>query len=229
MNPPATDESTTATPGDARPPLTRDKVLAAAVDLADRIGADALTMRKLADALGVKAMSLYHHVANKEAILDGMVDVAFSEIDPPPSDLPWRDAMAHRCRSARQVLRRHPWATPLMESRTSPGEPTLAHHDAVLACLIDAGLPMPLVAHAYASLDAFVYGFAIQEASLPFEGGADLADLADDLIAPMAEQFPNLAAFTSQHVLQPGYDFGDSFEFGLAVVLDGLEAAAGPT
>lgn len=209
----------------ARPPLTRNKVLSTAVDLADRIGVDALTMRKLADALDVKPMSLYHHVANKDAILDGMVDMVFSEIDPPPTDLPWRDAMAHRCRSARQVLRRHPWATPLMESRTSPGEPTLAHHDAVLACLIDAGLAMPLVAHAYATLDAFVYGFAIQEASLPFEG-EDLSDLAEELIKPMAEHFPNLAAFTSEHVLQPGYDFGDSFEFGLAMILDGLEAAA---
>jgi hypothetical protein len=113
-----------------------------------------------------------------------------------------------------------------MESRTSPGEPTLSHHDAVIACLIDAGLPMPLVAHAYATLDAFVYGFAIQEASLPFDGGEALADFADELIAPMAEHFPNLAAFTAEHVMQPGYDFGDSFEFGLAVVLDGLEAAA---
>lgn len=206
----------------ARPPLTRDKVLVTAVELADRIGADALTMRKLADALDVKPMSLYHHVANKEAILDGMVDVVFAEIDPPPTDLPWREAMAHRCRSARQVLRRHPWATPLMESRTSPGEPTLKHHDAVLACLIGAGLPMPLVAHAYAVLDAFVYGFAIQEASLPFEG-ENLADFAEDLIAPLAEHFPNLAAFTSSHVLQPGYDFGDSFEVGLAMILDGLE------
>jgi AcrR family transcriptional regulator len=210
----------------ARPPLTRDKVLATAVALADQIGTDALTMRKLADALDVKPMSLYHHVANKEAILDGMIDVVFSEIDPPPPDLPWRDAMAHRCRSARQVLRRHPWATPLMESRTSPGEPTLLHHDAVLACLIDAGLPMPLVAHAYATLDAFVYGFAIQEASLPLGGGEALADLADELITPMAEHFPNLATFTSSHVLQPGYDFGDSFEVGLAMILDGLEAAA---
>jgi AcrR family transcriptional regulator len=201
-------------------------VLATAVELADHIGADALTMRKLADALGVKPMSLYHHVANKEAILDGMVDVVVSEIDPPPPDLPWREAMAHRCRSARDVLRRHPWATPLMESRTSPGEPTLSHHDAVLACLIGAGLPMPLVAHAYATLDAFVYGFAIQEASLPFESGEDIASFADERITPMAEHFPNLASFTAQHVLQPGYDFGDSFEFGLELVLDGLEAAA---
>lgn len=209
-----------------RPPLTRDKVLTTAVELADRIGADALTMRKLADELDVKAMSLYHHVANKEAILDGMVDVVFAEIDPPPVDLPWREAMAHRCRSARQVLRRHPWATPLMESRTSPGPATLGHHDAVLACLIGGGLPMALVAHAYAVLDAFVYGFAIQEASLPFDGSEDLADFADDLVAPIAEHYPHLAAFTAQHVVQPGYDFGDSFEVGLAMILDGLEVAA---
>lgn len=216
MNPPPTTRS----------PLTRAKVLATAVDLADRIGTDALTMRKLAEALDVKPMSLYHHVANKEAILDGMIDVVFGEIDPPPAELPWRDAMAHRCRSARRVLRRHPWATPLMESRTSPGEPTLGHHDSVLARLIDAGLPMPLVAHAYAVLDAFVYGFAIQEASLPFDAGEDLAEFAEDLIDPLAEQFPHLATFTAQHVMQPGYDFGDSFEFGLALILDGLEAAA---
>lgn len=222
--PPITDE-----PTPPRPALTRDGVLAKAVELADHVGADALTMRKLADALDVKPMSLYHHVANKEAILDGMVDVVFSEIDPPPPDLPWREAMAHRCRSARQVLRRHPWATPLMESRTSPGEATLSHHDAVLACLIDAGLPMPLVAHAYATLDAFVYGFAIQEASLPAGGGQALADFADELIAPMAEHFPNLAAFAAKHVMQPGYEFGDSFEFGLDIVLDGLETAAART
>lgn len=209
-----------------RPPLTREKVLAAAVDLADRIGVEALTMRKLADALDVQPMSLYHHVASKEAILNGMVDVVFDEIELPPDELPWRDAMAQRCRSARQVLRRHPWATPLMESRTSPGPETLRHHDAVVGCLIGGGLPMDLVAHAYAVLDAFVYGFAIQEASLPFEGGEGIAELAEEIVAPMAEQLPHLAAFTAGHVLAPGYDFGRSFEFGLTLILDGLEAAA---
>lgn len=211
--------------GNPRTRLTRERVLAAAVDLADRIGADALTIRKLADELDVKPMSLYHHVANKEAILDGMVDAVFAEIDLPPSDLPWRDAMARRCRSARAALNRHPWATPLMESRTTPGMETLRHHDAVVACLRRGGLSFELTAHAYAVLDAFVYGFAIQEASLPFEGGEEIGALAEEMIAPMAEQLPHLAEFTIEHVLQPGYDFGDSFEFGLTLLLDGLEAA----
>jgi len=166
-------------------------------------------------------------VPGKEAIIDGMVDLVFGEIDPPPAGLPWKEAIRQRCLSARTVLARHPWATPLMESRTSPGLATLRHHDAVLGCLRAGGLSLPLTAHAYAVLDSYVYGFALQEANLPFSGGPDIADLADEIILPLsAEEFPHLVEFTTGHVLAPGYDFRHSFEFGLDLLLDGIAATA---
>ncbi len=209
--------------------LNRERVLTGAIELADEIGVETLTIRRLADALGSKPMTLYSHVANKDDILDGMIDLVFAEIDPPPTDQPWRVALRQRCVSARQVLRRHPWAVPLMESRTVPGPHTLGHHDAVLGCLRSAGLPMAVVAHAYAIVDAFVYGFAVQEASLPGGGAGDeFDDVIGDMTAQLAvDAFPNLAAFTAEHVMQPGYDFGDSFEVGLDLVLDGIERLAG--
>ncbi len=213
---------------DQRPRLDRDRVLEGAVDLADEIGVEPLTIRKLAEHLDTKPMTLYHHVANKEAILDGMVDVVFEQIDVPPAELPWREALRQRCVSARAVLRRHPWAVPLMESRRAPGPATLHHHDAVLGCLRGAGFPIQVVAHAYAIVDAFVYGFAIQEASLPAGDEGELGEFAEALVEQMpAEMFPNLVAFTVEHVVQPGYDFGDSFDVGLDLILDGIEAMAG--
>ncbi len=118
-----------------RTPLSRERVLAGAVGLADKIGVESLTIRKLATELGVKPMTIYHHVANKEAIIDGMVDNVFAEIDSPPTDRDWKSAMRQRAQSARSVLARHPWAAPLMESRTNPGPATLSHHDAVIDCL----------------------------------------------------------------------------------------------
>ncbi len=207
--------------------LNRERVLQGAVELADAIGVEPLTIRKLADHLDTKPMTLYHHVANKDAILDGMVDRVFAEIDTPPDDLPWRDAIRHRCVSARQVLGSHPWAVPLMESRPAPGSATLHHHDAVLGCLLRAGLPMPIVAHAYAVIDAFVYGFAIQEASLPTGDAGDLDEVATAIREQLSpDLYPNLLSFTTEHVLQPGYSFGDSFDVGLDIVLDGIERLA---
>lgn len=206
--------------------LTRERVLDAAVALADRSGIAALTIRALATEFDTKPMTLYHHVAGKDAILDGVVDRVFAEIDDPPADLPWREAIRHRCVSARTVLRHHPWAPPLMESRQNPGPANLAHHEAVLACLRRGGLDWQLVAHAYALLDAFVYGFALQEASLPFEGTAEIAGLAEAMVNAFPDgAYPTFIEFTTQHVLQPGYAFGDSFAFGLDLLLDGLEAA----
>lgn len=208
-------------------PMTRERVLAGAVDLTDEIGVETLTIRKLAEHLDTKPMTLYHHVANKDAILDGMVDVVFSEIDTPPADLPWREAIRHRCLSARQVLARHPWAVPLMESRRAPGPATLHHHDAVLGCLFGGDLATGFVAHAYAVIDAFVYGFAIQEASLPAGDTGEMAEVASALVEQMpADEYPHLVAFTREHVLQPDYDFGTSFEIGLDIILDGIERLA---
>ena len=217
-----TTDSTTS-----RTTLTRERVLSGAVELADEIGVEPLTIRKLADHLDTKPMTLYHHVAGKDAILDGMVDAVFAEIDPPPTDLPWHEAIRHRCVSAREVLRRHPWAVPLMESRTSPGPATLRHHDDVLGCLREGGLPMPLVAHAYAIIDAFVYGFAVQEASLPSGDAGELDEVAQQILEAMpADEYPNLVAFMAEHVMQPDYDFATSFEVGLDLVLDGIEHLA---
>ncbi len=210
-----------------RAPLTRDRVLAAAVALADREGVAGLTIRALASELDVRPMTLYHHVANKEAILDGIVDRVFAEIDLPPTGVGWREAISRRCTSARAVLAAHPWATALMETRTSPGPATLDHHEAVLVCLRRGGLSVTLTAHAYAVLGSFVYGFALQEAGLPLEGPEQVAGLAEQILAGMPEErYPFLTELTREHVLRPGYDFGTSFTVGLDLLLDGLSAAA---
>lgn len=207
--------------------LNRDRVLRGAVELADEIGVEPLTIRRLADHLDTKPMTLYHHVANKDAILDGMVDGVFAEIATPSVDLPWREAIRHRCVSARQVLANHPWAVPMLESRPAPGPATLHHHDAVVGCLLRADLPMPLVAHAYAVIDSFVYGFAIQEASLPTGDAGNLDEVASAILEQLPpDKYPNLLSFTTDHVLQPGYSFGDSFDVGLDIVLDGIERLA---
>jgi AcrR family transcriptional regulator len=203
--------------------LTRRQVLLAAVELADRDGLASLSMRSLARHVGVEAMSLYHHVANKEALLDGMVDIVFSEMHLPRSDRDWADEMRQRSDSGREALTRHRWAIGLMDSRSAPGPDTLRHHDAVLGCLRAGGFPVRLAAHAFAVLDAYLYGFMVQELSLPFPTGTDIAGLADRILASMpADSLPHLAELTREVVLQPGYAFGDEFGFGLELVLDGL-------
>ncbi len=194
--------------------------------LADRDGIEALTIRALADELGTKPMTTYHHVAGKEALLDGMVDVVFSEMAKPPADLEWRDALRVRCRSAREVLARHPWAVPLLESRRHPGPELLAHHESVLTTLDRAGMPLPLVAHAYAVLDSFVYGFAMQEANLTVQRGDADAELAGEIAAAFDPgAYPMLTRFAMEHAMRPDFDFGDSFDYGLDLLLDGLARA----
>ncbi len=207
-----------------RTPLHRERVLHAAVALADRSGLDALSMRKLGEAVGVEAMSLYHHVANKDDLLNGMIDVVFSEIDLPSSEADWKTAMRHRAISVRRVLSRHRWAIGLMESRPSPGPATLRHHDAVIGCLRNAGFAVELTAHAYSVLDSYIYGFALQERSLPFDTPDETAELAQVILAQFpADEYPHLAELTTEHVLRPGYDYGNEFEFGLDLILDGLD------
>jgi AcrR family transcriptional regulator len=206
--------------------LNRERVLHAAVALADASGLQSLTMRKLGRALGVEAMSLYNHVANKDDLLDGMVDLLFSEIHLPSAGVDWKTAMRQRAVSARQVLTRHPWGIGLMDSRTSPGPGTLRHHDAVLGTLRHAGFSIELAAHAFSALDSYIYGFALQEASLPFDTAEETAELAQVILQQFpADQYPHLAELTIEHVLQPGYDYANEFEFGLDLILDGLERA----
>lgn len=210
-----------------RPTLSRERVLEAAVELADEIGIESLTIRKLAERLDVGAMTIYHHVPSKDEIVDGMVEVVFSEIEKPPTDVDWKTAIRSRCISARRVLKLHPWAAPLMESRTAPGPANLSHHDAVLGCLRNGGLSLQMAAHAYAILDSFIYGYAFEEATLPAQGGEGFAEIAEQIAAHFpADQYPHLAELTFEHVLKPGYDFGDSFEFGLDLIIDGLDRAA---
>ncbi|WP_269859229.1 TetR/AcrR family transcriptional regulator [Streptomyces sp. RPT161] len=210
-----------------RIPLSRQKVLHAAVALADENGLEALTMRKLGEAVGVEAMSLYTHVANKEDLLDGMVDLVFGEIDLPSPHDHWKTAMRQRAVEVRQILSRHRWAIGLMESRSSLGPATLRHHDAVLGCLRKAGFSVALAAHAYSVLDSYIYGFALQERSLPFDTPASSTELAQAILAQApTDQYPHMSELVTEHILRPGYDYGDEFAFGLDLILDGLESAS---
>jgi AcrR family transcriptional regulator len=203
--------------------LSRERVLRAAVTIADASGIAGLTMRSLADALGVKPMSVYHHVANKEEILDGIVDLVFSRIELPTPGGEWRPEMAKRANSARDVLRRHPWAIGLLESRTSPGPATLRHHDATIGTLRRAGFSVAMTAHAYALLDSYVYGFAVQEAALPFNSPDSAAEVTGDILEHLAvADYPHLVEMATEHVLRPGNDFADEFAFGLDVILDAM-------
>ncbi|WP_026163537.1 TetR/AcrR family transcriptional regulator [Kribbella catacumbae] len=206
-----------------RPPLSRERVLRAAIAVADGGGLAGLTIRSLAIQLDVKPMSVYHYVANKNEILDGIVDLVFAEIDLPSPDGDWRAEITKRAHSARAVLRQHPWAIALMDSRTSSGPATLRHHDANLGTLRGAGFSVPMTAHAYALLDAYIYGFALQEAALPFEGTDGAAEVAVTMMDQFSSgQYPHLTELVTDHVLQPGYSFGDEFDFGLDLILDGL-------
>jgi AcrR family transcriptional regulator len=206
-----------------RAPLSRDRVLRGAVAVADAGGIGSLTIRSLARELGVKPMSVYHYVASKDEILDGIIDLVFSEIDLPAADGDWRSEMRQRATSARHVLRRHPWAIGLLESRATPGPANLRHHDAMIGTLRRAGFSVEMTAHAYALLDSYVYGFALQEAALPFAGPDTVTDIAEPIMRQFAAgQYPHFVELATQYILQPGYDFGNEFEFGLSVILDAL-------
>ena len=208
---------------EARARLNRDKVVGAAIALADASGIESLSMRKLGGELGVEAMSLYNHVSNKGDLTDGMIDGVFAEIDLPSGGTDWRTAMRHRAISVRKVLARHPWATGLMESRTTPGPATLRHHDAVLGILREAGFSIVLAAQASSVLDSYIYGFVLQERNLSATSMGSTR-LAQVILARLATQdYPHVAELTVEHVLQPGYDHDAEFEFGIDLILDGLE------
>ncbi|MEU5540521.1 TetR/AcrR family transcriptional regulator [Streptomyces sp. NPDC020362] len=216
------------TPQPTRETLTRQRVLRAAVELADTGGLETLSMRKLGEAVGVEAMSLYNHVANKEDLLDGMVDLVFDEVDLPTPGDDWRQAMRQRAISMRHVLSRHRWAIGLMESRSNPGPATLRHHDAVLGCLRQGGFSLTLTAHAASVLDSFIYGFALQEKALPFDTPDETAELAESIMSGFGDgEYPYLTEIATAHVMRPGYAYGDEFEFGLDLILNGLQQAAG--
>ena len=184
-------------------------------------------MRKLAEELEVAPMALYRHVANKDDLIDAMIDVIFGEIGLPSGGADWKTAMRQRAISLRDVLARHRWAIGLMESRRSPGPANLRHHDAVIGRLRAAGFDVAMAAHAYSLLDSYIYGFALTKMNLPFETAEQVADVAQSMLEPFpVNEYPNLVEFLSEHVMQPGYDYGDEFAYGLELILDGLETAS---
>jgi len=224
----------------ARAPLSRQRVLRAAMRLADEDGIAALTMRRLAGTLGVEAMSLYHHVANKGALQDAIVDLVIAEIAmPDDADRPWDEAVRAFAISAHAALLRHPWACALVLAPTGRAagtvHPRLRYMEWLLGRLHDAGFPPTLVYHAYHTLDGHILGFTLWQlahsptAPLP-PGGADLTGLATDFLRDLPhEELPHLAAHVRQHLA--GTPGGGEFEFGLDLILDGLRRAraAGPT
>lgn len=209
--------------GGRRARLNRERVLTAAIGVADDVGLESLTMRRLGEELGVEAMSIYTHVANKEDLLNGMVDAVFAEIELPSHSDDWKTAIRKRSVSFRDALSRHPWATSLKDSGTNPGPATLRHHDRVLGTLRNGGFSLALTAHAISAIDSYVYGFAMQEKSLPFKTEEETAVMAQIMLAqlPTAE-YPYLAELTAKHVLQPGYNYANEFVFGLDLMLDAL-------
>jgi AcrR family transcriptional regulator len=206
----------------SRPPLSRRRVIEAAARVADAAGLAGVSMRSVGRELGVEAMSLYHHVAGKEALLDGLADWVFAQVALPAEGGAWRAEMESRARSAREVLAAHPWGLGLIESRRSPGEATLRHHDAVLGCLRTAGFPVRLAAHAFSVLDAYVYGFVLTEVNLPFEPGESTEDFVGELGSVLADH-PHLAEMVATQMVGRDYAYADEFDYGLALVLDGLE------
>jgi len=204
----------------ARIPLTRDRVLRTAIKLADAGGIESLSMRKLGKELGVEAMSLYNHVANKEDLLDGLADIIVGEIELPSSGEKWRAAMRRRAISAHRVLAQHPWANGLLESRVKPSPTRLRYPDAVLGCLRDAGFSIEMAIHAFFALDSYIYGFVIQEKNLPSGPPDELASIGDSMLRTVpAGEYPHL----NEIVLKNGFDYVREFEFGLDLLLDGLD------
>ena len=210
----------------SRPRLNRDSVLAGAVALADRAGMEGLTMRTLAQELGVVPMALYKHVANKDELIDGMVDIVWSEVELPDATEGWRPAIRARAVSLRDALTRHRWAVGLMESRLQPGPANLRQHNAMLGCLRRSGFSFRTTVHVTSALDAYVYGFALQEKTLPFdtpeESGRVAAQKRSTQPETAAQDYPYLIEVVVE-LGQQGYDYGVEFAVGLDLILDGVE------
>ena len=211
-----------------RPGLTTDRVIDAGLALADSEGLDGLSMRTLAQRLGVVPMALYKHVANKDDLLDGMVDRVWAEVEAPSTDQTWREGMRRRSVSLRRALLRHRWAVGLMESRLRPGFANLHQHNAMMGCLRRSGFSFRTTVHVTSVLDAYVYGFALQEKTLPFdtaeESGAVAEQKLDATPPEFAQHFPYLLEVVSE-LARAGYDYDDEFVTGLDLILDAVERA----
>ncbi|XVV00326.1 TetR/AcrR family transcriptional regulator [Actinosynnema sp. CA-248983] len=204
------------------PRLTHARIVDAAARVADRGGLAQVSMRNVGRELGVEAMSLYHHLKGKDALLDALADWIFARIDLPDPHTPWRTAMTARADAARAVLSEHTWGLGLVESRRTPGPALLRHHDTVLGCLRHNGFPVPLAASAFSVLDAYVYGFVLTELNLPFEAGETAAEYAAQVDLP-ADRYPHLTEMVTEQVMNPDYSYGDEFARGLDLILDSLQ------
>ena len=209
---------------ESRVPLSRERVLHAAVLLADEDGLESLTMRELGLRLGVEAMSLYNHVANKDDLLDGMVDLVVSEIDLPADAADWKEAMRRRAISAQAVFSRHPWASGLIDSRESSGPARLRYFDWVIGTLRRAGFTLELAIRAFSLLDSYVYGFGRQQLNVSMPPGIKPEEMAGVFLQAIpADQYPYLREMVVDHAMTVGYDESADFEFGLDLTLDGLQ------
>ena len=209
--------------GAARVPLSRDRVLRTAIELADRDGIESLSMRSLARALGVEAMSLYNHVANKPDLLDAMVEAVVDGIWVPSRGDEWKSAMRRRAISASEVLARHPWAIGLIDASPDPSLDRLRYTEAILACLRASGFSVAMAVHAFFTLDSYIYGFVIQERSLPIGTAEEVVDIGEQMLQGLpANDFPALREVIVEYD-RSGRAIRDEFEFGLELILDALE------
>jgi len=207
--------------------LNRDEIVRAAVDVADEDGFDSLTMRNLAEELNTAPMSLYRHVHNKEDLLDGMIDIVFSEIRDPAIGGDWKSELRQRGISAREALLRHRWAIGNMEDRMSPGPASAQHHNATMGCLREAGFSFRDAVHAYSALDSYTYGFALQEKTIPFQTPEESAEMAKATLGDTGALYPYIAEVVEEFA-KDGYDYAKEFEFGLDLILDALERQLAP-
>lgn len=206
--------------------LSEARITEAAAAVADRGGLASVSMRSVGRELGVEAMSLYHHVANKDALLDGLTDWIFARIELPGAEANWREGMRVRASSARAVLTEHPWALALIDSRSDPGPALLRHHDAVIGCLRRGGFSIGLAAQAFSVIDAYVYGFALTERNLPFDPASGAGDFAAEVL-PALREHPHLLELVGELTAGGDYSFSAQFEEGLGLILDGLAARLG--
>jgi AcrR family transcriptional regulator len=210
-----------------RDTLNRERVVRAAMDLADDSGIESVTMRELGRGLGVEAASLYNHVAGKEDLLNGMADLAAAEIDLPSSDVDWKEAMRRRAISARRVFLQHRWAAGLIDSRTWSGPYSLSYADRVLGTLIQAGFSPVIASWAFIVLDSYIYGFERQRANFAQADDVDTIEVAQEVLAAIPQgAYSSLAAVAMEYVDKP-YDEDAAFEFGLDLILDSLERRLG--
>jgi AcrR family transcriptional regulator len=207
----------------AKTVLTQEAIIEAAAEVADAGGVAAVTMRSVAKILGVEAMSLYYHVANKDALLDSLADWVFEQITLPDVEDNWRIGMVARAHSARSVLSKHPWALGMLESRPTPGEKLLRHHDSVLGCLLRGGMTPVLAAHAFSAIDSYIFGFVLNEASLSSEPENSEQEGFSAAVAKQAEKYPNMALIAMAAMNDFNFTFEDEFDYGLSLILDGFD------